>query len=393
MSDPLRLTVLADHWPALTETFVVNEVVALQRRGEAVHVETAKWARRPGEPVEPVPVDCIDDDGQARRLLDLAWLVARHPAGCLRDLRDRRRWSREETVRPLRVLAPQIRRIAVRRTQHLHAHFAGGVALDALRIGRLLGLGYSVMAHAFEIYQHPRNLPEKLRAAVFAAGECEYSVGDLRDIAGPGHDVHVITMGVDHARFRRTRPQPDGRSVLAVGRLIEKKGFTHLLTAASRMRLDRLVMIGDGPLREPLEAQAAELGLEQLVEWRGAQGPDEIRAALEEAGALAVSAVHVPDGDRDVLPLIVGEALSMEVPVVASAIVGLPEVVRLPWGRLVPPGDPDALAAALDEVLSLAPEERAAAGRAGREFVVRTRDIDREAERLVGLIRQTTGVR
>jgi glycosyltransferase involved in cell wall biosynthesis len=218
-------------------------------------------------------------------------------------------------------------------------------------------------------------------------------VSDLRELAGPGHDVHVITMGVDAERFRRTRPHPGGRTILAVGRLIEKKGFTHLLAAAAGMELDRLVIIGDGPLRDPLRAQAGELGLDAVVDWRGAQGPEEIRAALEEADVLAVSAVHVPNGDRDVLPLIVGEALAMEVPVVASAIVGLPEVVRPPWGRLVPPGEPAALAAALEEVLALPPAERAAAGRAGREYVMRTRDIDAEAERLVGLIRQITKTR
>ena len=387
----MRLTILADHWPALTETFVINEVVALHRAGQDVHVETAKWAERPGEVAAPVPVDCIDDDGLPRRLRDLAWLVLRHPRGVVRDVREQRRWRREEDVRPLRVLAPQVRRIAARGTEHLHAHFAAGVALDALRIGRLLGLPYTVMAHAYEIYQHPRNLPEKLRGAAFAAGECEYSVRDLRAIAGPGHDVHVITMGVDHARFARTRPYPGGRTVLAVGRLIEKKGFTHLLDAAARMRLDRLVIIGDGPLREPLHAQAADLGVDG--DWRGAQGAAEIRAALEEADVLAVSAVYVPDGDRDVLPLIVGEALAMEVPVVASAIVGLPEVVREPWGRLVAPGDADALAAALTEVLDLPVPERVAAGRAGREFVVRTRDTDASAAHLVDLIAQITGVR
>jgi len=244
------------------------------------------------------------------------------------------------------------------------------------------------MAHAYEIYRAPANLALKLREAAFAAGECEYSVRDLRAAAGPEHAgrVHVVTMGVDHERFRRRAPHPDGRTVLAVGRLVEKKGFMHLLDAAARLRLDRLILIGDGPLRAQLQAQAGALGLDGIVEWRGAQGVDEVRAALEEAAVLAVSAVPVPDGDRDVLPLIAGEALAMEVPVVASDFVGLPEVVRPPWGRLVPPADPAALAAALEELLALDPEERAAAGRAGREFVVRTRDIAGSARRLVALI-------
>jgi colanic acid/amylovoran biosynthesis glycosyltransferase len=390
----LRLTVLVDQYPALSETFVVNEIHALHDLGHDVHVEAAGWARDPAPRRPGVPVTCLDDDGLGRRLLDLAWLVARHPLAALRDLASRRRWRREEDVRPWRVLAPMVRRIARRRTEHLHAHFAAGVALDAMRIGRLLGLPYSVMAHAYDIYRQQMNLPEKLARAAFSAGECEYSVHDLRAAAGDAHAdrVHVVTMGVDHEHFARRTAYPGGRRVLAVGRLVEKKGFRHLLDAAAILHgegaIAELVVVGDGPLRDELQAQARALGLESVVEWTGARDADGVRAELERADVVAISAVPVADGDRDVLPLIAGEALAMEVPVVASNFVGLPEVVKEPWGRLVPPADPHALAAALRGVLGASPEQRVEMGRAGREFVVRTRDLGAAAERLTGLIRR-----
>jgi glycosyltransferase involved in cell wall biosynthesis len=285
-----------------------------------------------------------------------------------------------------------VRRIARRGADHLHAQFAAGVALDAMRIAKLLGVPYSVTAHAYDIYRTPQNLSEKLAEAAFATGVCEYSVRELRSVAGPEHAerVHVVAMGVDHGRFRRRTPYPGGRSVLAVGRLVEKKGFRHLLDAAALLTkeapLERLAIVGDGPLREPLRAQASALGLDGVVEWLGARDAEGVRTELERADVLAVSAVFVQDGDRDVLPLIVGEALSMEVPVVASDMVGLPEVVMAPWGRLVTPGDAAELAGALAEVLVLPEAQRAEMGRAGREFVVRTRDLRVEAERLVGLI-------
>ena len=392
--DRLRLTVLVDHYPALSETFVVNEIEALHRIGHDVHVESAAWAEPRAEVDPGVPIDCLDDDSRARRARDLLWLIARHPGGLLADLRDRRGWAAEEEVRPLRVLAPMVRRVARRRTQHLHAHFAAGAALDALRTGRLLGIPYSVMAHAYDIYRSPRNLPEKLRRAAFAAGECEYSVSDLRTAAGPAHAerVHVVTMGVEHQqRFRRETPYPGGRSVLAVGRLVEKKGFRHLLDAAGLMAadvpLERLRIVGDGPLRAELEEHAAALGLGDVVEWLGARTAGGVREALEEADVLVVSAVFVDDGDRDVLPLIAGEALAMEVPVIASDIVGLPEVVMPPWGMVVPPGDARALADALATLLALPAGERAAHGRSGRDFVVATRDLETEARKLADLIR------
>lgn len=395
----MRLAVLVDHYPGLSETFVLAEIASLGALGHEVTVETAAWAEPAASDPPAVAVHCIDDDPLARRLAALAWLLLHHPLGCTRDLVDRRRWRREEVVRPLRVIAPVVRRIRARRTDHLHAHFAAGAALDALRIGRLLGLPYSVTAHAYDIYRQPRNLAEKLRGAAVATGVCEYSVRDLRALAGPAANVHVVKMGVDHTRFLRDAPLPGGRAVVAVGRLVEKKGFRHLLDAAARLRdqgkLARLVVVGDGPLREQLQRHATQLGLNGIVEWRGAQDADGVQRALAEADVLAIPAVQAPDGDRDMLPLVAGEALAMEVPVVASDFVGLPEVVQKPWGRLVPPGDAEALAAALAEILDLDPPSRAAAGRAGRNFVVRTRDQLAEAQRLIRLITeaQITGVR
>lgn len=392
----MRLSVLVDQYPALSETFVVNEILALRRIGHDVTVESAAWAQPamavPGE----VAVHCLDDDGLMRRLADLAWLVARRPAGCLRDVRDRRRWRREEHVRPLRVIAPLVRRTARRGDEHLHAHFAAGVALDALRIARLLGLPYSVTAHAYEIFRSPRNLREKLAKAHVATGECAYSVEHLREVVGRPHAdrVHVVPMGVDHAFFRRRTPHPGGRHVVAVGRMVEKKGFRHLLDAVGRARVDRLTLVGDGPLRGDLEAQVRALGIDDVVVFAGAQGAAGVRDTLETADVVVISAVPVADGDRDVLPLIAGEALAMEVPVVASDFVGLPEVVMEPWGRLVPPGDPGRLADAIGGVLDLAAAERVEAGRAGRVFVVATRDLDDAARRLTELLEgQTTGVR
>jgi glycosyltransferase involved in cell wall biosynthesis len=94
--------------------------------------------------------------------------------------------------------------------------------------------------------------------------------------------------------------------------------------------------------------------------------------------------VVAANGDRDTMPVVVKEALAMEIPVVASDAVGLPEVVRPEWGRLVSPGDAEALARALDEVLSLPPEERAAMGRAGREFVADHCNVRTETARLAG---------
>lgn len=390
-----EVAVLAETFPELSQTFVVNEAGALRRSGCAVRVEARRRAgRRNPDAAAPLPVAYVEDDGRLRKAAATAWLLARFPRAVARDLRARARWRREEVVTPLRALAPVARRLRRSGTRHLHVHFAAEMALDTLRLAGVLGLPYSVTAHAYEIYQQPRNLREKLERAAFATSGCEYTVRDLRALVGEAHRdrIHVIVMGVDASAFRRRADHPRERRVLAVGRLVEKKGFAYLLEAVARMATppDRVTIVGDGPLRGELEALRERLGLGGVVELAGARAPSRIRDELERAAVLAMPCVVAADGDRDSMPVAVKEALAMEVPVVASDEVGLPELVRPEWGRLVPPRDRDALAAALDELLALPPEERARLGSAGRAFVRRCCDVDAEARKLRTLIDAAT---
>jgi glycosyltransferase involved in cell wall biosynthesis len=171
---------------------------------------------------------------------------------------------------------------------------------------------------------------------------------------------------------------------------VEKKGFADLVEAVARLHArgaapDRVVIAGDGPLRGELEAAVARHGLGAVVKLPGALGHDDVRALLEQAALLCAPCVIAADGDRDSMPVVVKEALAMEVPVVTSDVAGLPEIVAPPWGRLVPPHDPEALADALQSVLAAPPDERAAMGRAGREHVLAHASLQREAAKLAAL--------
>jgi colanic acid/amylovoran biosynthesis glycosyltransferase len=388
--DGLEIVVFSDTFPAISETFVANEVSALRDAGHRVRVEAGARSARPHwAAARPLPVTYLEDDGIARRLADNAWLLVRHPVDCVRDVLDRRRWAREEPVWPLRAIAPSTRRLAKGGEAHLHAHFAASAALNSLRLARIAKVPYSVATHGYDIFQRPTNLVEKHARAAFAVSACKYSADYLRGLVGPPHAdrIHEVVMGVDGERFRRRSPYPGGRAVLAVARMVEKKGLRYLIEAVARARVDRVTIVGDGPLRKDLEELSARLGLEDVVEMPGWQDPDAVRDALDRADLLAMPCVVAGDGDRDTMPVVVKEALAMEVPVVASDAVGLPEAVRPQFGRLVAPGDSEGLAAAIDEVLDLPASEREAMGKAGRAFALEHFDLHDQATKLAGLVR------
>ncbi len=397
MSGLPPVAVFVTAFPVLSETFVTAEIDALRALGHDVRVESRRAPDRPNdEYTAAFPVACGQDDTRVRKAGALVWLMLRHPVRCALDLRQRRAYADEEPVERLRSLAPVAWRLRRAGVRHVHVHFATGVALDALRLGRILGIPYSLTAHAWDIYKSPRNLPAKLRAAAFVTSGCNYTVDDLRTIAGPQYAdrVHRIVMGVDAERFRRTMPIPTRSTVVAVGRLVEKKGFDYLVDAVHQLPhgiLDELHVIGDGPLYEDLVTQADAGPAGDRIRFLGALPQSEIRAHLEGASVLVMPCVVASDGDRDSMPVVVKEALAMEVPVIATDEVGLPELVSEGWGRLVAPRSSTELAQALADVLSLDIKSRAEMGARGREHVVVHCSVAEETARLSSLISAAVG--
>jgi glycosyltransferase involved in cell wall biosynthesis len=152
------------------------------------------------------------------------------------------------------------------------------------------------------------------------------------------------------------------------------------------------VLVGDGPLHDGLRAQAARLGLGDRVRFAGALDPESVRDELERADVLAMPCVIAPDGDRDSMPVVVKEAMAMELPVVVSDAVGLPELVRDTFGRVVPAGDAAALAAGLAGVLQADGQERARMGAAARAHACAHANLATETGRLSDLLESVRSV-
>jgi len=383
--------IICDSFPVLAETFIGAEARALQELGHPVRVEAVLRPERPNRAAAAgLSTGYIGDESYLGRIGALLSLAVRHPLRAASDLARSRRFSTVDRV-PLVSLAPMARRLEAWGAHHLHAHFATSAAVSAARVGRLLGIPHSVTAHAYEIFGPPEPLKRKLEAASFVTTGCEYNLSYLREHVIDGSPpLHEIVMGVDVERFKRRRPHPGGRRVLAVGRLVPKKGFADLIEAAALLErerpLDALVIIGEGPLREALERLVVERGLADRVSLPGAMEPTLVRDQLERSDLLAMPCVVAPNGDRDSMPVVVKEALAMELPVVASDEVGLPELVRPDFGRLVPPGEPAALAGAIAELLALDVGERAAMGARGRAWVAERASVERETAKLARLI-------
>jgi colanic acid/amylovoran biosynthesis glycosyltransferase len=388
---PGGLVVMADSYAASTETFVTNEVRQLAELGETVRVESILRPQRQLVGASGfAQVAYLEDEGMLERGRSLVWLIVRHPVAALRELAGGRRWDRRDRV-SLPGLALAARRLNQGGERHLHAHFATASAVSARRLGRIRRVPYSVTAHGFDVWVDPRNLPEKLTPAAFVTSGCEYNVRHLRGLLGDeaAGRVHEIVMGVDPERFRRAAAQPTGHTVAAVGRLVEKKGFAYLIEAAARLDAEtvhRVLLVGDGPLRTDLERLAHARGVGDRVAFLGSMDPEGVREVLDSADLLAMPCVVAADGDRDSMPVVVKEAMAMEIPVVATDEVGLGEAVGVDRGRLVPPRDAASLAAAIEEILRLGPADRAAMGRAGREWVLENATLELQARRLLALI-------
>lgn len=371
------LVYVTGKWPVLSETFVSGELRELRRLGEDPALVSIVRGTDPQPPGCP-EARYVMDLRAGEQLRALLVLLARHPLRTLRALARPRFGGSPREVAALAPLALQLDG-----ARHVHAHFADRPAALAARLAALTGATFSFTAHAWDVFTGWDRVDEKLEAAAFGITVCEYNRRSLAERAPEqASKLEVVVCGVDPEEFRRSQPyDPDG-PLVAVGRLIQQKGFTDLVRAAATARgqIPEVVIAGEGPERPRLEALIAGTGA--AVRLAGALPHAEVRALYEAASAAVLPCVVAADGSRDSMPVSLKEAMALELPVVGTDEVGIPEMVAPDRGLLVPPGDPHALAAALTELYGRPAEERAAMGRAGRAFVAEHCNLRTETARL-----------
>ena len=355
-------------YPRLSETFITQEILAVEARGLRLHIVSL---RHPTEAsVHPV---------HARVRAPVTYLpeyLHEEPARVFRAWRRVRRWpSYRRTLRLwLRDLVRDPTRNRVRRfgqalvmadelppeVTHIHAHFLHTPASVARYAAHLTGRKWTGSAHAKDIWTTPRwEKREKLNDAEWVVTCTAVNLAEL-DAFAPGR-VELVRHGLDFDEFppspppSRAQGEPPVLTILSVGRAVEKKGYPDLIAALARLPAEpawRFVHVGGGPLIAEVRRLAERAGIADRTEWAGAIARPELLARLRAADLFVLASRVARDGDRDGLPNVLLEAQSQGLPCVATRVSAIPELIEDGvTGVLTPPGDPDALAAALGRLL------------------------------------------
>jgi glycosyltransferase involved in cell wall biosynthesis len=271
---------------------------------------------------------------------------------------------------------------------HLHAPWANGPATAAWVASRLSGIPFSFSGRAHDLYPPDGALEEKMAAASFIRTNTLINRRYLADLC-PALAGKVVNVYNGISLTPAAGPRPPARPpfhLLALGRLVPKKGFPVLLAACRHLDAQgvdfRLTLAGDGPERGKIRELVEQKGLVHRVTLPGAVPHREVARLMAAAHLLVMPSLIAPSGDRDGIPNVILEALLCETPVVASAVSGIPEVIRDgDTGWLTPPGDAEALARAVAAALADPGEARRRAER-GRTLVAREFDSERNYTRL-----------
>lgn len=339
----MRVGYVLKVYPRLSQTFIVNEI----RAHEAAGLEVVVFSLR-----RPKASDLAVLDGSLR-----AEVVQLD--------------GPDEALEAQLVAAARARGIT-----HLHAHFAKLATRVARSAARTLGVPYSFTAHARDIFEDsvdPVALRDYVRDAAQVVTVSRFNVEFLERTHG--RRASLVYNGLPLESFPYSAPRDRAPVVLAVGRLIAKKGFADLIEAAAILAREgvsfRCDVVGEGEEREALAARIAAHGLADRVRLWGARSPEQVRAHMREAAVLAAPCVVAADGDRDGLPTVLLEAMALGTPCVGTDVTGIPEAITDGvTGRIVAQHDPTALAAALRALLADA-GERVRLAEAARALVER----------------------
>lgn len=396
-----RVAYVLKRYPRLSETFILGEVLALEEAGVGVRIFAA------ADPAEPRVHEAV------RRVRARVTYTGRSGAAILRELlvhhhqaaaADPREYDELLALARARGtdeafsefaqagwIASLLRRESI---GHIHAHFATSAARVACLASRLSGVPFSFTAHAKDLFLRSVDrqvLADLLGRASFVVAISEFHRRFLLSVNAAAR-VEVVRNGLDLARFPRNGRRDPGATplrILGAGRLVEKKGFDDLVRACALLR-DRGVpfecrIVGEGDERPGLEEMIRCLDLAAHVRLEGTATQEEVFAHLARSSVLVAPCVTAASGDRDGLPMVILEGMAAGVPVVATPVTAIPEIVRDgETGLLVPERSPAAIASAVARLRG-DPDLGQRLAAAARRAVEERHDAAQSAARLASL--------
>jgi colanic acid/amylovoran biosynthesis glycosyltransferase len=404
---PIRIAYLVSEYPAVSHTFILREVQRLRKANFEIHTASINLTDHPlsgmtsEEQSEAAATFYVKREGISGALKAHTKVLLNSPMSYLRGFCFALSLGGTDLRRLALALCYFVEAVILGRwmesrgLRHLHVHFANAASTAGLIASRIFPIGFSLTVHGpDEFYDAPGlRLAEKMAGATFACCIGQFARSQLMKVSAPAqwNKFEIGPLGVDPLLFvpQPFRCLPDTIQILCVGRLVPSKGQYILLAAVERLVRShanvRLRLVGDGPDRERLERAIASKGLGRCVTLEGSVNQDHIRDYYRQAD------IFVLPSFAEGIPVVLMEAMAMEVPCISTFVAGIPELVRNEIdGILIPPSDEQALAFSIGRLIE-DPNLRRRLGAAGRQRVIEKYDLDRNVARLAEIFTDRIG--
>jgi len=386
---------LFERFPSFGQTFCYREVAELYRQGVAPPIFSIRNPKyEPAQDWDARIVRRVHYLPEEKELLDDVRRASKKGRLASETVAALDEWGRRTDFLRLYQAVHVGLRLQEAGISHVHAHFAGMAARTAFWITKFFPITFSFTAHANDIFAPSKfeiGLDKIVEAARVVVTETDYAEKFLRERFPERADrIHRVYNGLNLAEFGRATFSSDPPSIVAIGRLIVKKGFANLIRACAllleRGRSFQCNIFGEGPLENQLRAQIEELALQKRIQLPGPKPQHELRECLARASVFVLPSVPEAEGGMDNLPTVIMEAMATGLPVISTRIGGIPEmVVENETGFLVQPEDAVALADEIEKVIndhSLGRE----LGQAGYERAQTLFSIEKNMRQLCALI-------
>ncbi len=398
----IRIGYVLKMFPRFSETFVLNEILELERQGLEVEI----FSIRPPTEGRFHPhlsklragIRYLPSPGYSdfwSHLRQIRARVQEHRKGYGRALRHALACPTDSGLKYFMRAAFIAETALDLQLHHLHAHFADEPALVTMYASMMTGIPYSFTAHAKDIYHkdvHWRLLRDIAMNSAFLVTVSRSNRDYLRKNLPPACRPKIVRLynGVNLDIFLPPKSPRSDAVVLSVGRLVEKKGFRYLIEAIDILQRQGVKLdcriIGDGEEKIALKSLILKLNLGRTVKLLGGLPQDVVLRSMQEAAVFVLPAIIADDGNRDALPTVLLEAMATGLPVISTDVVGIPEILdKGKCGLIVAQKDSEGLAKAMAGLLRH-PRQRRRLSRRGREKAERDFDIRRNVFRLRRLL-------